>query len=460
MSREKRQGRLGHPLFVRMYVAGLVLLALGLVAALTAGALLFERGAARGFATGLVRYLSAEVQAAGSSPAELEPRLARLHEAFALDLAIYDGSAHLVASAGSPPPLVAPPGSEGASEAAPVRFERGWPGHRGFRGQVPLGSEGLVLVAAGAVRQDIRPRLHGLVLLVVLAAVALLAWPLARGISRPLEALTRTARRLGAGELSARSNIRRHDEIGELAQAFDDMGARLEALMQSERELLANVSHELRTPLARIRVALELMDEQTADPAAIKGHLGGVGADLGELERLVEDVLSAARLNSPRGALPLRREAVAVASLLEEAAGNFRRNHPEHVLRVAAAPAVPEVVGDAVLLRRLLDNLLDNAGRYAPAASGPVELEAVASADGLAVEVRDRGPGVESADLPRLFEPFFRTDRSRARHSGGLGLGLALCKRIAEAHAGRLTAERREGGGLVLRLELPLDAPS
>lgn len=287
----------------------------------------------------------------------------------------------------------------------------------------------------------------------VLVALAAASYPLARSIASPVERLTEAARALGAGDLSARANVRARGELGELGRAFDEMAARLEALLRSERELLANVSHEIRTPLARIRVALELAAEGDLERA--RRYLGEIGADLGELDRLVEDVLAAARLDAQgAGGWAVARDPVDLAAVAGEAAGRFREAHPGRVLELEVAPALPRLRGDGALLRRLLANLLDNAAKYSEAPS-PVRLSVRAEGPGAVLEVADRGIGIDPADLPRLFTPFFRTDRSRARGTGGTGLGLALAKRIAEAHGGTISAESAPGAGTRFRVTLP-----
>jgi signal transduction histidine kinase len=233
------------------------------------------------------------------------------------------------------------------------------------------------------------------------------------------------------------------------------MAERLQALVRGEKELLANVSHELRTPLARIRVALELAAEGDLERA--RRFLGEIGADLAELDRLVEDILSAARLDLAAGdgaALPLRRAPVELGVVIEEAAARFRAARPDRALELDLAAPLPAITGDAALLRRLLANLLDNAAKYSEPPA-PVALAARTAAGSAILEVRDRGIGIAAADLPRLFTPFFRTDRSRARGTGGVGLGLALARRIVEAHGGRIEAESAEGTGTMIRVTIP-----
>ena len=151
----------------------------------------------------------------------------------------------------------------------------------------------------------------------------------------------------------------------------------------------------------------------------------------------------------------LRAEPVAPAEVIAAAASRFAERHPEHPLEVHADGALPTLEADPALLRRVLDNLLDNAAKYGTPAPAPIELTARAETSGVVWEVRDRGIGIADDDRERIFEPFFRTDRSRGRDTGGIGLGLTLCRRIVEAHGGHLVAEPRVGGGAVFRVSLP-----
>jgi len=269
-------------------------------------------------------------------------------------------------------------------------------------------------------------------------------------------------RAFGAGDLSARARLRERGEVGEVAEAFDQMADRIQALLRTEKELLANVSHELRTPLARIRVALDLAAE--GDLERSRRYLAEIGADLDELTQLVEDVLTAARLDlaagrDPGTELPLRRERVDGRELVLRAAERFRAAHPERELEVAVDPQLPALDADPALLRRVLDNLLDNARKYSDDGAR-ITLAARWEDRALSVEVVDGGIGLDEADLARLFTPFFRSDRSRARGTGGVGLGLALAKRVVEAHGGRITAESAPAKGMRVRFSVPAAAAS
>ena len=291
--------------------------------------------------------------------------------------------------------------------------------------------------------------------LVGISAVLTTVW-----LGRPLAKLSQAARDLGAGKLTARADLRRNDELGDVAVAFDEMAERIGHLVRAQRELLANVSHELRTPLARIRVALDLAAEGDAEQAA--ASLGEIASDLGELERLVGDVLTAARLELSSDVAappqpPIRCERIEARELLDEAATRFRATHPAHQLVIDAGGLDARLDADRMLLRRVLDNLLDNAAKHSES-STPVTLAARVDEQKLWIEVRDQGRGIAPDDLRNLFTPFFRADRSRARQTGGLGLGLLLARRIVEAHRGSLEIESAPQRGTVARVRVPLAA--
>ena len=306
----------------------------------------------------------------------------------------------------------------------------------------------------------------------VVLLVAIGSIPLARSLVKPLRQLVATATRFGEGDLSARAQFQRSDEIGDLAQAFNAMAAKLEARRLAEKEMLANISHELRTPLARVRVVLEMAKE---DPARAAVLLAEISRDLTELERLTNDVLTAMRLDfesahtqpsadptSPHPANPdtnsphvnlapglrLRPAQVDVAKLLRESIAHAVEAHPDRDFVLEAPDDLPGYRGDPALLRRLFDNLIDNARKYSrDSVVVRARSERLPNGNGNAVvvEVEDTGIGIDRTDLERIFEPFFRTDRSRQRLTGGTGLGLALCKRIVELHHGSIRAESGDG---------------
>jgi len=285
----------------------------------------------------------------------------------------------------------------------------------------------------------------------VLLVVGVASLLMGRALADPLRRLSRAARAFGDGQLEARSGVERTDELGAVGRAFDEMADRVVATLEAHRELLANVSHELRTPLARMRVALDLAAE--GDHATARESLSEIAEDVSELERVVSDVLAAARLE--KGAMPLRPEATDVRNLLDKAASKFRSAHPEHRLDVDAPSVSGELCADPALLRRALDNVLDNAAKYTPPGTGPIVLHAETATGGVEFEVRDPGIGIAPEDLPHVFTPFFRGDRSRTRATGGVGLGLALAKRIVDAHEGNMELASVPGAGTTVRIRIP-----
>lgn len=280
----------------------------------------------------------------------------------------------------------------------------------------------------------------------------------ARWIVAPVERLSHAARTLGSGDLGARTGIGRDDEIGDLGRAFDEMAERIQKLLLAEKQLLANVSHELRTPLARIRVALDIAGESDVEGGRLS--MAEIGLDLAELDALIEDILTAARFAVVDGkaALPdfeLHQEDLGPEVIAARAAERFRARHPRRPLVATASEGLPRVRVDPVLLRRAIDNLLENANKYSPDAGSPILLRTVRADGRVAFAVTDQGIGIAATDLARIFEPFFRGERSRSRGTGGVGLGLTIAKRIVEAHGGAIEVESAIGRGTTVRVTIP-----
>lgn len=412
----------------------------------------------------MARYASAHVaerwgdEAAVKAEASALAREAR----FAATVYRWDGTPVAVDAAHPEPPLTE---AERAQAASRGHVERGDCGRGPCTVAVTIAPRGVplgYLVLApphppgrpGGPRGLSPPMLS---LAAMLLAVGVAAVLLGSSIARPLDRLARTARALGSGDLSTRTGLSRRDELGDVARAFDEMAERLVALLRGQTELIANVAHELRTPLARIRVALDLAAD--GDAAVARTSLAEIGADLAELEQLVADVLASARMDlagntAASGAPPLHRETLEVAGLVGGSVDRLRSRFPERAVQVELGPGLPAVEGDPVLLRRALDNLLDNARKYSPPEAA-IRVRAARTATGVTIEVIDRGEGIAAEDLERLFTPFFRADKSRNRATGGVGLGLALSRRIVRAHGGDLTARSTPGEGTTLTLALP-----
>lgn len=275
-------------------------------------------------------------------------------------------------------------------------------------------------------------------LVVLFLAVAGGAFPVVRRLTRRLESLKQGVEAFGAGALNQRVAEDGQDEVAAVGVSFNRAATRIEALVRSHQSLLANASHELRSPLARLKMAVQMLED--ANPAQRPALRREIDTNIAELDALVEEVLLAGRLDATT-ALEQRERVDVLGLLAEEAA------------RVGA-----EVQGDNVqlqaderLLRRALRNLLENAKRY-----GGDAIHASVQKRGGQVQVRvcDRGPGVPAAYRERIFEAFFRLP-GHAEREGGVGLGLSLVRQIAERHGGRVRCEPREGGGSCFVLELP-----
>jgi two-component system, OmpR family, sensor kinase len=278
---------------------------------------------------------------------------------------------------------------------------------------------------------------------VIAVAVALGSYPVVRRLTQRLEGLRRSVERWGAGDLRARVAVQGHDEVAFLGRRFNVAADRVEALVQSHKSLLANASHELRSPLARIRMGIELM--HSAPSAALNAELA---RNINELDALIDEILLASRLDAAQHSatvdLGSTDQVDVVALAAEECA---RLNVPLH----CESHDLP-LHGVPRLLRRLMRNLLENANRYG---GGEVQMTLRAGGTGsaLEIEVCDRGPGVPEAERERIFEPFYRSSHASER-DGGVGLGLALVRSIAQSHGGTVRCQGRDGGGVCFVVRL------
>jgi two-component system, OmpR family, sensor kinase len=428
-------------LYRQIYVHGLLLLVLVAIALGAAGLFLGRDLRWRLHPARLAQHMAGLITPVPD--ADLPGSLGAMADELDVNVVVYTDDGRALAAFGRvPPPLP-------AEEAALLHRDPQAVRQRRFLSSTAAGRGRYLRLSVRAFEGEPLIRLLATLGLIVLV-VSLVSAPVARAIARPLEHLSGVARRLGEGDLTARSGLNRNDEIGALARTLDEMADRLGRLLAGQRDLVANVSHELRTPLARIRVSLALAAE--AEPAEARRHIGAIEEDMAELEALVSDLLTTARLDAG-GTLALHMAAAVPGGLVEEALSRFARLHPERAVAVKQEP-VPEVLTERGLLARVLDNLLDNAARYSEATL-PIEVELRPGEGGVVFVVRDHGIGIAPEEQAHLFTPFYRTDRSRARHTGGVGLGLALSRKIVESHGGRLSIESRPGDGTSAQVWLP-----
>ncbi len=280
-------------------------------------------------------------------------------------------------------------------------------------------------------------------------AVAVGVFPIIRRLLQRLETLQRSVQRFGEGDLSVRVPEGGHDEVADLSRQFNAAAARIEALITSHKSLLANASHELRSPLTRIRMGLELMGTGSAPSPAFRRE---IERNIAELDQLIDEILLASRLDA-REVDVGTDEAVDLVGLAAEECARVGAD-----LDIAPHAGNVEVRGVSRLLRRALRNLLENARRYG---QGEIELQLRREGSRALLRVCDHGPGVPASQRERIFEPFYRLPGASERE-GGVGLGLALVRSIAQRHGGRVHCEDRPDGapGACFVLNLPLGAGS
>ena len=277
--------------------------------------------------------------------------------------------------------------------------------------------------------------------------------------------LNEAAASISQGNLDVRVQSGAQDELADLARTFNEMAARLEeaARKQSElemlrRDLIAWVGHDLQTPLASIRAILEtLSDRVVEDPTTVKRYLKTGLSEIRALSLLVDDLFEMAQIDA--GGLRLDVQPGSVSELVADTARAFsaQAERKRIALRSDVAPGTDPVMMDVSRMRRVLGNLLDNALRHT-ATGGTVDIRAFRVDDGVRVEVCDDGEGIEADDLKRIFERFYRGDKSRSSSTGGAGLGLAIALGIVEAHGGHIEAESTPGSGTCVSFILPTTA--
>jgi len=292
------------------------------------------------------------------------------------------------------------------------------------------------------------PRAAGWATLCALLLLVVLGYAYVSRLLRPLIDIREGAQRFGRGEFTQPIPVRRNDDLGDLAERINTMADDIQAMLDAKRGLLLALSHELRSPLTRARLNAELLPATPEGAAEREALL----RDLNEMRDLISDLLESERLASPHVAL--QREPVDLALLVRDIVAEMPGAQHVHL---DLAEGLPPHAIDRMRIRLMVRNLLDNALRYSTGAPRPPCVSLRAAVDGkvqgIELEVRDYGPGVDEAQVERLTEPFYRTDGARARATGGVGLGMYLCRLIAEAHGGTLTVRNAHPGlQIVVRL--------
>jgi len=359
------------------------------------------------------------------------------------------------------PKTISLPSKPTTSEGDRVRFldVHSVTGDREYRVRASIERDqpGYVLFIAAPLA-GVDSTLHRVLLVELLATLAALGGVAALGLwvvrlgLRPLREIEATATAITAGDLSHRVEVENeHTEVGHVALALNAMLGRIEASDQRLRRFVADASHELRTPLAAVRAYAELFSRGAQSrPEDLARTMSGITREAERMSVLVEDLLLLARLDEGR---PLEREPVQLDDLVGEAVETARTLDPERKIELVSEPVA--VLGDRDRLRQVIDNLLSNVRSHTPAAS-PARVSVTRENGRAVIEVGDSGPGLTEEELARVFERFYRADTSRARASGGVGLGLSIVAAVARAHGGSVRVSSEPDLGAIFRVELPI----
>jgi len=294
-----------------------------------------------------------------------------------------------------------------------------------------------------------------LVLPLALAAAGVAGYSLARRALSPIDQMVRRAKEITPDRLSERLPKREvDDELGRLARVFNRTLDRLEEAFDQLRRFTSDCSHELRTPLAMIRSVGEVGIQKNGTREEYREVIGSMLEEVNRLTQLIDALLLVSRADS--GSLKLQRSVVTVMSVVRGAANLFEVLAEEKSLRlVVDGDDTLKVEGDSLFLRHAVANLIDNAVKYSPAGETLCVRVRCGDANQVTIEVEDHGPGIPPEDRARIFERFYRVDRSRRRESGGVGLGLAIAKWAVEAHGGTIALCPGNDRGCTFRISLP-----
>jgi signal transduction histidine kinase len=284
-----------------------------------------------------------------------------------------------------------------------------------------------------------------IILLSVLTLILAGAFLSIRWILKPVRWLHEGVREVGRGNLKHRVPEKRSDELRDLAAAFNDMTDRIRDMLHTKERLLLDVSHELRSPLTRLKVALEFLPDGNAKDS--------IAGDVAEMERMIHEILASARMLHFHGGLNLKR--ILLADLLKDVIAEFKNQPPG--VRADDMTIDVELEADPARIKTVFKNILTNAVKYSRPDSEPIRISAAVRTPYIVVEIADRGIGIPPDELPFIFEPFYRVDKSRTKDTGGFGLGLSLCKTIMEAHEGKIEVESTPNVGTTVSLHFPIE---
>ncbi|MCP4625337.1 MAG: HAMP domain-containing histidine kinase [bacterium] len=279
-----------------------------------------------------------------------------------------------------------------------------------------------------------------IILLSLLTLILAGAFLSIRWILKPVRWLNDGVREVSQGNLNHRVPLKRSDELRDLAAAFNDMTERIRDMLHTKQQLLLDVSHELRSPLTRVKVALEFLPDGRAKDS--------IAGDIAEMEKMINNILDTARMHHLHG--KLKTEHVILADLLNGLLSEFKDQPPGVQADDIATGTTIKV--DPEQIKTVLKNIMTNAVKFSDSDSDPIRITVKSRPPHVVVQIADNGIGIPPDELPFIFEPFYRVDKSRTKDTGGYGLGLSLCKTIMEAHGGRIEVESEPDVGTTVTL--------
>jgi len=277
--------------------------------------------------------------------------------------------------------------------------------------------------------------------LALAALILFLNYFMVNKMLNPVRLLKQGAERIRQGDLSYRVKSNLQDELGELTESINHMADSLQSMLEAKRQLLMAISHELRTPITKAKLRMEFMPESDE-----KDQLK---EDINEIDLLISDLLEAERLNNDHSALVSER--VLLANFIRSIAESFKSNNGEIEIEIPVNDLEFEI--DKLRIRLLITNLLNNAVRHGK--GNLINVRVSFSGDRGIIEVKDNGEGISEEHITQITEPFYRADSARQRNTGGFGLGLYLCRLIAQAHGGEMIIVSQEGQGTQITVNLP-----
>jgi len=302
-----------------------------------------------------------------------------------------------------------------------------------------------IIFASPRISEMPAPTFASWIIGVIGIVVLFLCYLAVRWVFLPIGWMKDGAARIGKGELEYRIPTPRHDELGDLSRDINRMADDVQEMLEAKRQLMLAISHELRSPLTRSKVALAMIDDEKGRESILE--------DIGEMESLITDLLESEALNT-RHAI-LRRETVNVAQLVESVIEIDFHNRNSRI-SLDLQEDLPSAELDVTRIRLLLRNLIDNGLRYNPKDGEALKVQVKAGNGYLQLLVQDNGPGIPEEDLKHVTEAFYRADPARSRSTGGVGLGLYLCRRIVEVHGGTMEIDNQPGSGARVTVRLPV----